>query len=102
MRYRVELLPAARRDLGALPRPAQVLVGATLAGLADDPRPAGVSKLVGLPDVLRVRVGEYRILYQVHEARVLVLVVRVGDRRDVYRSTELRRLRRLLRRRHES
>lgn len=98
MRYRIELLPSARRELAALPRGAQIIVGAAIADLAADSRPAGVSRLRGVPDVWRVRVGEYRILYQVHDARVLVVVVRIGDRREAYRSTELRRLRRAVRR----
>ena len=52
--------------------------------LAQDPR-ADAVKLRGTEDVWRARVGDYRILYQVHDDRLLILVIRVGHRRDVYR-----------------
>ncbi len=56
-----------------------------LAGLAEQPRPAGAKTLQGLPGLLRLRVGAYRVLYQVHDDRLLVLVLTLGRRRDVYR-----------------
>ena len=53
--------------------------------LADDPRPPGATPLVGPPGVLRVRTGDYRILYLVEDDRLIVLVVAVGRRREIYR-----------------
>jgi mRNA interferase RelE/StbE len=53
--------------------------------LAGDPRPQGCEKLEGVRDLYRVRVGEYRVVYQVSDNILLVLVVRVAHRRDVYR-----------------
>jgi mRNA-degrading endonuclease RelE of RelBE toxin-antitoxin system len=53
--------------------------------LAEEPRPAGVKALQGLPGLLRLRVGAYRVLYQVHDDQLLVLVLTLGHRRDVYR-----------------
>ncbi len=54
-------------------------------GLAVNPRPKGVKKLSGLDDLYRIRVGDYRIVYQIHDDRLIVLVVRIGHRKDVYR-----------------
>lgn len=53
--------------------------------LAGDPRPKGVKKLFGLDDLYRIRVGEYRVVYQIQDNRLIVLVVRIGHRKDVYR-----------------
>ncbi|MCZ7631356.1 MAG: type II toxin-antitoxin system RelE/ParE family toxin [Microthrixaceae bacterium] len=53
--------------------------------LADEPRPPGCTKLTGEDAVYRVRIGDYRILYEVIDDRLLIHVVRIGHRRDVYR-----------------
>lgn len=60
-------------------------IGHTIARLASEPRGHGAVKLRGSDDIWRVRVGNYRILYQIHDEVLLVLVVAVGHRRDVYR-----------------
>jgi mRNA interferase RelE/StbE len=51
----------------------------------EEPRPTGVVKLVGTGNGYRLRVGGYRIVYEVHDDRLVVMVIRVGDRREVYR-----------------
>ena len=79
------MLPAAIRDLGHLEAPVHERVTQKINTLADEPRPAGVEKLSGRDNRYRVRVGDYRILYEIHDHRVLVLVARVGHRREVYR-----------------
>ena len=56
-----------------------------MSALADDPFPRGSRKLSGYGDVFRVRVGHYRILYSVSEARLIIVVLKVGLRKDVYR-----------------
>lgn len=83
--YSVEFLPSAARALATLERAVQRRVGRRIDRLAADPRAGGAVKLRGSDDVWRVRVGEYRILYQVEDARLTVLVIRIGHRRDVYR-----------------
>jgi mRNA interferase RelE/StbE len=83
--YEVRLRPAARRQLERLERAVQLRLIGAMAGLAEEPRPAGVKALQGLPGLLRLRVGSYRVLYQVHDDRLLVLVLTLGHRRDVYR-----------------
>ncbi|MHB1558699.1 MAG: type II toxin-antitoxin system RelE family toxin [Isosphaeraceae bacterium] len=59
---------------------------AAIRQLADDPHPPGSRKLKGTNDLYRIRAGDYRILYTVEGRRLVVLVVNVGHRRDVYRS----------------
>jgi len=54
-------------------------------GLSEDPRPPGVEKLAGEEGFFRVRVGDYRIVYQINDASRVVLVVKIVHRRDVYR-----------------
>ncbi|MBI4617220.1 MAG: type II toxin-antitoxin system RelE/ParE family toxin [Planctomycetes bacterium] len=84
-RYRVEFAPAALRALRALPRDVQRRLRPRIDALTEDPRPAGARKLSGAETLYRVRAGEYRVVYAVEDDRLLVLVVRIGHRRDVYR-----------------
>jgi len=83
--YRIELKPSAARELAALEQKDRVRVAKKISALAANPRPPRAEKLTGADDVWRVRVGDYRIVYALHDAVLLVLVVRVGHRRDVYR-----------------
>ena len=85
MPYRVEWRPAAARALRKLPQQIQKRIGAKVDALAEAPRPPDAVKLSGEKNVWRVRVGAYRILYIPEEALLLVLVVDVGHRREVYR-----------------
>jgi len=83
--YSVELRPSARKALLRLPRRDASRLIAAMESLSRNPRPSGVKKLTGLDDLYRIRVGDYRIVYQIHDDRLLVLVVKVGHRREVYR-----------------
>ena len=84
-RYRVEIKRSATKEIRAIGRDAdRRRVVARIAALADDPRPPGCTKLSG-GDAYRVRQGRYRILYTVADDVLVVEVVKVGDRRDVYR-----------------
>ena len=83
MRCNVAILPAAARQLAKLDRPVRKRVGDAIAELGNEPRPAGSKKLVGV-DAWRIRVGDWRVIYQIQDDRLIVLVVRVGHRRDVY------------------
>jgi len=82
-RYRIELRLAAVRALRKLDPQARHRVQAAIALLADDPRPPAARALRGRPG-LRVRVGDYRIIYTVADDVLLVVVVTLGHRRDVY------------------
>ncbi len=84
MAYRIELRRAAVRALRKIhPQDRRRIQGA-IALLGQDPRPPGAGALTGRP-ALRVRVGDYRIIYTVQDNVLLVVVVTLGHRRDVYR-----------------
>jgi mRNA interferase RelE/StbE len=83
--YRVEVKPSVERDLAGLEKRDRLRVARKIDALAEYPRPAGVEKLSGEDDLWRVRAGDYRIIYAIRDDVLLVLVVRVGHRRDVYR-----------------
>ncbi len=85
MNYRVELMPRAIRQLQKLPDNVQLRIMRALRRLEDDPRPPGVKRLTGAENLWRIRVGQYRIVYEIHDDQLLVLVVRVGHRKDIYR-----------------
>lgn len=84
MSYRVEFTTAAARQLKKLPRQARDRVLSGVEGLAEDPRPHGAKKLVGEDTAWRIRVGDYRVIYDVFDTELTVTVVRAGHRRDVY------------------
>lgn len=84
MTYRVEIASAAVRQLRKLDRTAQCRVQAAIELLAVEPRPSGAKKLVGGDGEWRVRTGDYRVVYEIHDNVLLVLVVAVGHRRDIY------------------
>lgn len=86
MSYRVEILPAAQKAMAALPKRDRVRVDERILSLGENPRPHGAQQLKGAGrGIWRVRVGDYRILYVIHDDRLVVVVVDVGNRRDVYR-----------------
>ena len=83
--YRVVITPAAERQLAKLPRLAREMVAAVLVTLGTNPRPAGCIKLTGSDDLWRIRVRQYRVIYQILDTELIVTIVKVGDRKDVYR-----------------
>jgi len=77
--------PVAVRQLGSLPVKLQRRVSTKIDALASDPGPSGCRKLKGSGDIYRVRVGNYRILYQARDEILLVLVVEIGHGREAYK-----------------
>lgn len=88
--YTVELTGAAARQLRKLNSAAQLRIVTALEVLQTEPRPPAMKALVGHPGYLRVRIGNYRIVYTIVDARLLILILALGDRKDVYRSFERR------------
>lgn len=85
MSYRLELSSRALRDLKKLPEQVRQRLQPQIESLATDPRPPGVVKLEGTENGYRIRIGDYRVLYEIHDAVLRVAVVKVGHRRDVNR-----------------
>ena len=86
MVYQVTILPAALRQLADIPKPDQRPIRKKIDGLSDEPYPPGAKKLHGKHEFFRLRSGNYRIVYTVEHERLIVLVVRIGHRREVYRN----------------
>jgi mRNA interferase RelE/StbE len=83
MQYSVSVLPPAAKQLAKLDPQIRKRVAHAITALAENPRPPGSKKLVGV-DAWRIRMGDWRIIYQIHDDRLIVLVMRIGHRRDVY------------------
>ena len=84
MIFRIEVTPRARKDLKALPKRERQRVSEQIDGLKTDPRPVGCKKLEGREDFYRIRVGDHRVVCQIEDDILLILIVRVGDRREIY------------------
>lgn len=83
--YSVLYDPKALKELSNLDKAVARRVVKAIDRLGTEPRPAGVRALVGFPGLFRVRVGDYRIVYTVKDAELIVLVLRVAHRSVVYR-----------------
>jgi mRNA interferase RelE/StbE len=84
-RYRLAFKPSAARAFLVLPKDIQKRIDKRLRSLQDTPRPHGIKALTADPGVYRLRVGDYRVLYEIHDDQVFVLVLAIGHRREVYR-----------------
>ena len=85
MAYTIQFKPLALRQFEKLPPDLQKRITPKIESLRDDPFPPGCKKMAGIPDAWRIRAGDYRIVYQVQHKILLVLVLTVGHRKDVYR-----------------
>ena len=81
----IEISRSAERQLRRLDRADQERVTAAMRALARDPRPRGSRKLQGYDDVFRIRVGRYRVLYSISGSTLIIVILKVGHRKDVYR-----------------
>jgi mRNA interferase RelE/StbE len=85
MAYAVEFSPRAEREFRDLAREIQIRLRPRIDALAIDPRPPGAKKLKARESLWRVRVGHYRIVYEIRQRVLVVLVIRIAHRRDAYR-----------------
>lgn len=83
--YRVEVKPSVDRTLRRLPLHVQERSVVAMRSLATEPGPSGVVKMQGDANLWRIRVGDYRIVYEIHDATILILVLNIVHRRDIYR-----------------
>ena len=84
MPYRIDYAPAATRQLRKFDREIYVRIRPVIDALADNPRPSGCTMLT-VEKRYRIRVGDFRIVYEIHDSKLLVLVVRIEHRSSVYR-----------------
>jgi mRNA interferase RelE/StbE len=83
-RYKILIKPSAVKEIEAVPKKDRLRIIKRIRALAADPRPPGSEKLSG-DDKYRIRQGNYRIVYSVSDEVILVIVVKVGHRKDIYR-----------------
>lgn len=83
--YEIEISSSAEKQLRKLPRKEQERIVRAILPLARDPLPKGSRKLSGYEDVFRIRVGRYRILYSVSNKKLIIIILKIGHRRDIYR-----------------
>ncbi len=85
MTYRIELKLSAVRALSSLPKKDQRRISAKIDSLAENPHPRGTEKIEGSENLFRIRSGDYRIIYQVRAKVLMILVVKIGHRKEIYR-----------------
>jgi len=83
--YSVELTRTAEKQLRRIAKRDRNRLVEAIQRLVDRPRPHGARKLQGYDDVYRIRVGQYRVVYEILEDRVIVIVLKVGHRKDIYK-----------------
>jgi len=83
--YQIEFTSVAWRDFSRLTTSVQERLQVKIDALAQQPRPPGVQKLEGRENRYRLRAGNYRVIYEIQDEVLLVLIVRIGHRREVYR-----------------
>lgn len=88
MPYKILFRPGAERGFKRLSRDLQDRIISALLTLTDNPRPAGVIKMAGSESLYRVRIGDYRVIYAVEDDLLIVLVVEVGHRKEIYRKPD--------------
>ncbi len=84
-RYDIEISATAEKQIRKILQKDQIVVFRRIQELATEPRPQGSRKLQGYDDVYRIRVRNYRILYSVEDKHLIIIILKVGHRRDVYR-----------------
>ena len=84
-RYKIEVSQSAERQLKKLRREDLRRVVKAILALGDDPHPIGSRKLTGYDDVFRIRVSQYRIFYSVSGKKLIIIILKIGQRKDVYR-----------------
>ncbi|MDR4478528.1 MAG: type II toxin-antitoxin system RelE/ParE family toxin [Nitrospira sp.] len=85
MTYSVLLAHPAERQLRSFPSVIQKRLVKRMKALQNDPRPTGVKKLAGKDDLYRIREGDYRIVYTIQDRELVILILKIGDRKEVYR-----------------
>ena len=85
-RYELVFYPAALRSLRKLPRSVNERIRKEVDALCDDPRPHGTKALAGSPGWLRIRIGDYRVIYEVRDAELVIVIIQAGHRSVIYRN----------------
>jgi len=83
--YKIEISQTADLQFKELPQLDQLRIARTIYRLGSNPYPTGCRKLTGYKDLFRIRVGNYRLIYSVDKNRIVIIILKIGHRKDVYR-----------------
>jgi len=83
-RYRIEFKQTAKKELAQLPRPIAKKVAERIKALAENPRPDGCKKLPGSAYSYQIRINDYRVVYSIVDQRLIIQVIKIGHRKDIY------------------
>jgi mRNA interferase RelE/StbE len=83
--YKIEVSATAERQLKKLPREDAVQIFKMISLLAHDPRPNNCKKMRGFDSICRLRIGDYRVIYEIDSDHILVIILKIGHRKDIYR-----------------
>ena len=84
--YSIRIAPAAERQFKKLPKRVQPVIRDAITALADNPIPGYAVKIQNVNEIWRIRSGDYRILYTIEKKEITVVIVKIGDRKNVYRN----------------
>lgn len=84
MHYELLVNPRVEKALSKIDTQMSLRIREAIRSLASDPRPHGVKKLKGEEKAYRMRVGDYRIIYEIYDSKVLILIINVGHRKEIY------------------
>ena len=83
--YKIEISATAERQLKKIRREDHVSILRSISLLGGDPRPDGCRKMSGYDDIYRIRIGKYRVIYEIDGKRIIVIILKIGHRREIYR-----------------
>lgn len=83
--YKIAISATAERQLRKISREDAIRILRSISLLAVDPRPAGCRKMSGYEDIYRIRIGNYRVIYEIDGKRIVIVILKIGHRKDIYR-----------------
>lgn len=86
MAFRLEYKSSVKKELRKLPVADRKIIIRKIQLLGDDPKPEGSSKLKGSRDLFRIRYGDYRVIYQVQKTVLVIIIIKIGHRREIYKN----------------
>jgi len=86
MSFNIQITKSAKKQLQHFPKADQQRIKPQIDGLGQTPKPVGCKKLKGVDELYRIRSGDYRIIYQLKEEQLIILILRIGHRKDIYQN----------------
>lgn len=86
MAFRLEYKASVKKELRKLAKPDRIAIVRKIELLSEDPRPSGSAKLKGSQNLFRIRHGDYRVIYQIQQGVLVIIIIRIGHRREIYKN----------------